>query len=202
MIVDCELLQSVSVIIVLVIVTVYLIVDVAVLQVGIRVEACHQVVVGFQIEVPVRLFGFVTVIFVVGQQLADIVLHPDHPSEVPSVVVVQCAAQRSVQLLIPVVHREYAAAKVIVHLLLPDQVAFFHFLSVVHKRMQAILFQAAILFILLIVAVPLCIMECRIQVPCCRESMIQQELIVHLQVVVRLVFVKADVSVVICVHAA
>ena len=180
----------------------YLIVDVAVLQVGIRVEACHQIVVGFQIEVPVRLLGFVTVIFVVGQQLADIVLHPDHPSEVPSVVVVQCAAQRSVQLLIPVVHREYAAAKVIVHLLLPDQVAFFHFLSIVHKRMQAILFQAAILFILLIVAVPLCIMECRIQVPCCRESMIQQELIVHLQVVVRLVFVKADVSVVICVHAA
>ena len=93
MIVYRQLLQGVRVVVKLIVVAVYLIVDVAVLQVGVCIEPRHQVIVGFQIEVAVRLLRFIPVVFVVGEQFADVVFHPDHPSEVPSVIMVQRTSQ-------------------------------------------------------------------------------------------------------------
>jgi len=88
-----QFLQGIRVVVKLIVVAVYLIVDVAVLQVGVRIEPRHQVIVGFQIEVAVRLLRFIPVIFVVGEQFADVVFHPDHPSKVPSVIMVQRTSQ-------------------------------------------------------------------------------------------------------------
>ena len=76
--------------VVLVVQSVYLVVDVAVLQVEVGAEAAYQFIIDFQINISVVLYGVVAVVVVVGVQFADIVLYPKHFSEVVAVIAVQC----------------------------------------------------------------------------------------------------------------
>ena len=78
--------------VVLVVQSVYLGVDVAVLQVEVGAEAAYQFIIDFQINISVILCGVVAVVVVVGVQFADIVLYPKHFSEVVAVIAVQCTA--------------------------------------------------------------------------------------------------------------
>ena len=92
--VDVQLLHSRSggSPVVLVVQSVYLVVDVAVLQVEVGAEAAYQFIIGFQINIAVILCGVVAVVVVVGVQFADIVLYPKHFSKVVAVIAIQCTA--------------------------------------------------------------------------------------------------------------
>ena len=174
----------------------------AVLQVGIYVEALCHAVVGLQVYVGIVLCAVVAVVFVVGMQFAQVILYPQHLSVVPAEIAVCTTAQRCVQPLTPVVKREYGTAKMVVHRLLAYKVAALHLVAVVHEWLQGILHKLAALLVLLVVAVALCVVQANVHLPAVAELMVYKQLQVLLCVVVGLVIIVVRLAVGIGVHVA
>ena len=138
--------------------TLYPIVDVAILHIGIYIQLISQSVIGFQIDVSIRFSTFVAVIFMVGAYLSLIVFHPKHPTEMMPVVVIEPTTQRCIQPVVAIVHGEDSPAKPVVHGFLSHQIAFLHPLIAPLERLQGIFHQLSVGLVLLIIAIAFGIM--------------------------------------------
>ena len=114
--------------------TFYLILDMTILHIGIHVQSIGQLVIGFQIDIPVVLRSFVTVVFMIGRQCSDVILYPKNLSEMISFVTVHSATQCGIQSFVLVRKREDTAPETIIHGFLAHQVAPSYFFTVQPKR--------------------------------------------------------------------
>ena len=83
----------------LVVATIYLIVDVTILNIGICIEVFCQTIIGFKVYVTIVLGTFVTVVFVSSIESTDVVLYPKNLTEVVALVTVERSAQRGCNLV-------------------------------------------------------------------------------------------------------
>ena len=74
--VNVKLLQGIVVVIPFVVVSVYGVVYMAVLHIGIQVQTFNGVVIGFQVNVRIVLCTIVAVVLVVGGKVAYVLLYP------------------------------------------------------------------------------------------------------------------------------
>ena len=90
--VNGKALQGIGSVVPFVVVALYAVPYAAVLQVGIYVDALCNAVVGLKVYVRVVLRSVVSVILMVGCQLANEVLDPQYLAEVPAEIAVGCTA--------------------------------------------------------------------------------------------------------------
>ena len=182
--------------------TFYLILDMTILHIGIHVQSVGQLIIGFQVNISVVLCSLVAVIFMFRFQHPDVILHPKHLPEMITFVTIESTAQCSIQMLILIRKREDTPSETIVHGLLAHQITPSHFLTVEHKRIQAIFHQRTSVLVFLIITVALGVMQAKIQVPCRRKLMIEKQLIILLHIVVYLIIIKVHLSVLIRIDVA
>ena len=180
----------------------YLILDMTILHIGIHVQSVGQLIIGFQVNIPVVLCSLVAVIFMFRLQHPDVILHPNYLPEMITFVTIESTTQCSIQMLILIRKREDTPSETIVHGLLAHQITPSHFLTVEHKRIQAIFHQRTSVLVFLIITVALGVMQAKIQVPCRRKLMIEKQLIILLHIAVYLVIVEVHLPFIIRIHVA
>ena len=144
----------------------YLILDMTILHIGIHVQSVGQLIIGFQVDIPVVLCSLVAVIFMFRLQHPDVILYPKYLSEMISFVTIESTTQCSIQSFVLVRKREDTTSETIVHGLLAHQITPSHFLTVEHKRIQSIFHQRTSVLVFLVITIALGVMQAKIQVPC------------------------------------
>ena len=132
----------------------------AILQVEKAMQPLNDLIIDFPIEIEVCFLGIVVVIEVVWIDAATEIAHPQHSAKVVAVVFVPSASQICRQHLVVVIQRGNHAVKVVLHLFLTYQVAFF-----AKFRAQKIFVELLRSLVLLVVAVAMRIMQRRVKVP-------------------------------------
>ena len=146
-----------------VVVSVDAVVNVSVLYVGVYVYASYRAIVGSHIYVGIVLCTVVTVIFVVGVQVAQVLLYPQNLPEMVAIVAVGSTADNGCNSVIAVCEGKNSTAKMVVHSLFAYEVALGNFRSVAKKRLQGIFPQLAVALVLLVVSVTFCVVQSKAQ---------------------------------------
>ena len=179
--------------------TVHLDAYMPVLQVHVGAEPRQQVVSYLAIDVEVRLFRLVIIVFVVRHQHVNRTLDPFDQSEVVAFVFVPAAPNGSLQVLLVVIDDGgHSTVEVVVHLLLAHQVA----LGPSHSFVQVVLEQGTLALVLLVVALSLGVVQCCIEAQLVVQPLVPYQLVVLLVVVVRLVVIVVRLAVSVIILAA
>ena len=179
--------------------TVDAVVDVAILEVGKEVELIEELIVGTCKDVVVQLLTRVVVISALRVERAHIVLHPMHFTKVVIVEVVERLSESEIKTTILVFQRSDGTAEVTFKVLATHNVSFCDFLTIEHKRLQSETLQFLTIFIFLIVAKAIGVVQSSVEIPMLVDALREQSLSVLLEIVVNLIIVerlcRLDVSV-------
>ena len=203
LLVDIEVLHgTTSKPVVVVALSLYLIRDVSILQVGIGIQSSGDGEIGLQIDIAIVFGGIVEVIVSVHVQITYIVLQPQDASEVIAIITIETSAKRSIHDAAFISERKHATSETVVHRFLTHEVTLLHQLILYVERFQAIFRQGAIALVLLVEAITLGVVQSRIEVPLPVEVVVEEQLEILLHVVVRLVFVVVILTLSVCKHIA
>ena len=133
--------------------------DVTILHIAEQIEGGQQRVVRTKIGISVGFLTRVVVIFLVGGQITDIILHPQHLAEVVVLEIICAHPTGEIECAVAVVERNDGAAEVAFKLFATNDVGFLHFLAIEHKGLQTIGFELLVVLILLVVAVAVGVVE-------------------------------------------
>ena len=171
-----------------------------VLRIGIDIQAFYGAVVASQVDVGIVLCTVVAVVFVVGQQLAVVLLYPQHLPEVVATVTVRSTAGSGRNFVVLVCEGEHSTTKMVVHCLPAYKVTSLYLLAINGKGWQCILLELAVTFVLLVVTVAFGVVQADVQCQVLCETVVNEQLGICLLVVVGLVFVVVGCAIVIGEH--
>ena len=169
--------------------------DETVLQVGIEVQPPRSLPVDLGEDVGIVLGRGVTIIFVTRE--AGCIDDRHHVSPVAAVIYVARTAQGQLYATTSIVGRCHHAAEMVVHRLAANQIAFGNRLVriVRRDRRDTVLTQRLSVLILVVITRTVGVVARDIQRPTGVEAMIDDQLIVDLGIVIRLVIIKRNRSV-------
>ena len=145
--------------------------DMAVLQVNIAVEALGDINIGASEDVGIELAAHIIIILLQGIEVAHIVAHPSHITEVIATVPIHSATKHGIYATARVVEVEHTATEVVVIVFEANEVALVNFVAgSIDKRLQAILNESATGLVLIVTAVTLVVVEGEVERPLVVEA--------------------------------
>ena len=176
----------------LIVFAIYLITNVSVLQIGVSHHFAKRFHRCLPIEVEIKFFAFVAIVFVVGIKCIKVIFHPNHIAIVVVGILVDAAAQGAAQIILLVGERKHGATEAAVHILFAHQARFLHFRFANVERLEFVFLQRAGVFVFLVVAKAVGVVQSQIPVPLGAKTLVPEQLVVGLAIIVGLVFVEAN----------
>ena len=161
-----------------------------ILQVAIKLQPIGNEPISLDIARCVPLGGIVTIVLrggVCGRKFQT-----RHLAIVNTIVERRRHAHRERQTLCGVVCRRHQTSKIVQHHLLADQIGTRNRRAIDHNRRQTILCKFLIVLVVAVVTVAIGVVCRSVQLPLVVDNMIENQLIIHLRIVIGMVVIETD----------
>ena len=160
------------------------------MQIGKEIQLIEQLVVGTRIDIIIQFLTGVVVISALSVESSHVVFHPMHFTEVIVVEIVERLSKTEVEISIFVIQRCDSSSEITFQILATHDVSLGNFLSIKHKRFQTKTLQFLTIFIFLVIAKTIGIVQSGIEIPMFVDALREQSLHMLLEIIVDLVVVE------------
>ena len=160
------------------------------MQIGKEIQLIEQLVVGTRIDIIIEFLTGVVVISALSVKSSHVVFHPMHFTEVIVVEIVERLSKTEVEISVLVIQRGDSSSEITLQILATHDVSLRNFLSIKHKRFQTKTLQFLTVFIFLVIAKTIGIVQSGIEIPMLINALREQSLHMLLEIIINLVVVE------------
>ena len=160
------------------------------MQIGKEIQLIEQLIVGTRINIIIQFLTGVVVISALSVESSHVVFHPMHFTEVIVVEIVERLSKTEVEISVLIIKRGDSSSEITFQILATHDVSLGNFLSIKHKGFQTKTLQFLTIFIFLVIAKTIGIVQSGIEIPMFIDALREQSLHMLLEIIVNLVVVE------------